>query len=113
MPPSRASNVQPDQGSAESLETARAEIREAVMTAFCAALRDTRLPPLTLIELAAAAVGSVYREVADAHCGDQPCPCGWHPRLLEDLEALQAALALSATPALQPDLASMVVLGRA
>ena len=105
--------MQPDQGSAESLETARAEIREAVMTAFCAALRDTLLPPLTLIELAAAAVGSVYREVADAHCGDQPCPCGWHPRLLEDLEALQAALALSATPALQPDLAHMAVLGRA
>ena len=105
--------MQPDQGSAESLETARADIREAVMTAFCAALHDTRLPPLALLELAAAAVGSVYREVADAHCGDQPCPCGWHPRLLEDLEALQAAMALSAVPALQPDLASMVVLGRA
>lgn len=83
------------------------------MTAFCAALRDTRLPPLALVELAAAAVGSVYREVADAHCGDQPCPCGWHPRLQADLEALQAALALSATPALQPDLAHMMVLGRA
>ncbi len=83
------------------------------MTAFCAALRDTRLPPLTLIELAAAAVGSVYREVADAHCGDQPCPCGWHPRLREDLEALQAALALSAAPVPQGDLARMPVLGRA
>ena len=105
--------MQPDQGSAESLETARAEIRDAVMTAFCAALRDTRLPPLSLIELAAAAVGSVYREVADAHCGDQPCPCGWHPRLQADLEALQAALALSAPLAAQPDLAGMAVLGRA
>lgn len=105
--------MQPDLGSAESLETARAEIREAVMTAFCAALRDARLPPLALIELAAAVVGSVYREVADAHCGDQPCPCGWHPRFPEDLEALQTALALSATPTLQPELASMVVLGRA
>ncbi|WP_199089989.1 hypothetical protein [Bosea sp. ASV33] len=105
--------MQPDQGSAESLETARADIREAVMTAFCAALRDTRLPPLALIELAAAAVGSVYREVADAHCGDRPCPCGWHPRLREDLEALQAAVALSATPVPQGDLARMPVLGRA
>ncbi|KRE03373.1 hypothetical protein ASE61_12935 [Bosea sp. Root670] len=105
--------MQPDQGRAESLETARAEIREALMTAFCAALRDTRLPPLTLLELAATAVGSVYREVADAHCGDQPCPCGWHPRLQADLEALQAALALNAMPAVQPDLARMVVLGRA
>lgn len=105
--------MQPDQGSAESLETARADIREAVMTAFCAALRDTRLPPLTLVELAAAAVGSVYREVADAHCGDQPCPCGWHPRLQEDLEALQAALALNAAPVPQGDLARMPVLGRA
>uniref|UniRef100_A0A9E8CSA0 Uncharacterized protein n=1 Tax=Bosea sp. NBC_00436 TaxID=2969620 RepID=A0A9E8CSA0_9HYPH len=105
--------MQPDQGSAEALETARADIREAVMTAFCAALRDTRLPPLALIELAAAAVGSVYREVADAHCGDQPCPCGWHPRLQADLEALQAALALSAAPTFQIDLARMPVLGRA
>lgn len=105
--------MQPDQESVETLETARVEIREAVMTAFCAALRDTRLPPLALIELAAAAVGSVYREVADAHCGDQPCPCGWHPRLPTDLEALQAALALSATPVPQGDLARMAVLGRA
>lgn len=95
------------------METARAEIRQAVLTAFCAALHDTRLPPLTLIELAAQAVGSVYREVADAHCGDQPCPCGWCPCLAADLEALQAALALSAAPASQPDLAGMAVLGRA
>jgi hypothetical protein len=95
------------------LETARPEIRQAVLTAFCAALHDTRLPPLALIELAAQAVGSVYREVADAHCGDQPCPCGWRPRLQADLEALQAALALSAVPGSQPDLASMTVLGRA
>lgn len=95
------------------METARAEIRQAVLTAFCAALHDTRLPPLTLMELAAQAVGSVYREVADAHCGDQPCPCGWRPRLQADLEALQAALALSAVPGSQPDLASMAVLGRA
>lgn len=103
----------PEPESAESLETARADIRQAVMTAFCAALHDTRLPPLTLLEWAAEAVGSVYREVADAHCGDQSCPCGWLPRLPTDLEALQAALALSAAPAPQPDLARMVVLGRA
>ena len=95
------------------METARADIRQAVLTAFCAALHDTRLPPLTLIELAAQAVGSVYREVADAHSGDQPCPCGWRPRLQADLEALQAALALSAVPAPQLDLAGMAVLGRA
>lgn len=95
------------------MEAARAGIRQAVLTAFCAALQDTRLPPLTLIELAAQAVGSVYREVADAHCGDQPCPCGWRPRLAADLAALQAALALSAGSAQQPDLARMAVLGRA
>lgn len=105
--------MQPDQGSAESLEAARVDIREALMTAFCAALRDTRLPPLTLLELAATAVGSVYREVADAHCGDQPCPCGWHPRLQADLEALQAALALSVSPIPHGDLVHMPVLGRA
>ena len=103
----------PDQESSESLETARAEIRRAVLTAFCAALRNTRLPPLALLELAAGVVGSVSGEVTDAHRGDQSCPCGWHPRLQADLEALQAALALNATPATQADLARMAVLGRA
>ncbi len=103
----------PDQGSAESLETARAEIRHAVLTAFCVALRDTRLPPLTLLELAAGAVGSIYGEVADAHRGDRPCPCGWRPHFAADLEALQAALALSTAPVPAGDLARMPVLGRA
>lgn len=103
----------PDQESAESLETARAEIRHAVLTAFCAALRDTRLPPLTLLELGAGAVGSIYGEVADAHRGDRPCPRGWRPHLAADLEALQAALALSTAPVPAGDLARMPVLGRA
>ncbi|MGY6247404.1 hypothetical protein ACXIUS_07590 [Bosea thiooxidans] len=84
------------------MEAARTDIRQAVLTAFCAALHDTRLPPIALIALAAQAVGSIYREVADAHCGDPSCPCGWRPRFTSDLEALQAALALSAAPGSQP-----------
>jgi hypothetical protein len=42
------------------------------------------------------AVGSLYLEVAAAHRGDNPCPCGWEPHGAADLEALQTSLALAA-----------------
>jgi hypothetical protein len=41
------------------------------------------------MSLAAMAVGSLYLEVAAAHRGDNPCPCGWEPHGAADLEALQ------------------------
>jgi hypothetical protein len=58
------------------------------------------------------AVGSLYLEVAAAHRGDNPCPCGWKPRSAADVEALQASLALSAE---QPraDFGAMEVSGTA
>lgn len=96
-----------------SLEEARAEIRHAVMNAFCGALHGSRLSPMAVLELAAEGVGSVYREVADAHLGDHPCPCGWHPSLQEDLAALKASLALAAAPPPGIDLARVEVAGRA
>lgn len=83
------------------------------MTAFCTVLHGTQLSPMAVIELAAEAVGSVYREVADAHLGDQPCPCGWHPSPEADLAMLQAALALTAAPAPGIDLARIAIAGRA
>jgi len=38
----------------------------------------------------------IERQVAAAHLGDNPCPCGWQPRSASDVEALQTSLALSA-----------------
>jgi hypothetical protein len=102
-----------DPRSSEAWDTARADIRDAVMVAFCKALHGTQLSPLAVIELVAEAVGSVYREVADAHQGDQPCTCGWQPSLLADIAALQAALAVTAAPTQGLDLLRVEVQGRA
>jgi hypothetical protein len=73
-----------------------ARIRQVVLSALCDALERTRLPPMTVMGLLAQAVGSVYRELADAHVGDDACTCGWQPAPAEDIEALQAALAVNA-----------------
>jgi hypothetical protein len=65
-----------------------------IMIAFSAnVLRITRLPPMTVMSLAASALGAVYKEVADQHRSDGGCTCGWKPNLRADVEALQAALA--------------------
>jgi hypothetical protein len=95
------------------LDNPRAALRQAVMSAFCGVLHGTRLSPMAVLELATEAIGSVYREVADAHLGDHPCPCGWKPSLAEDLAALQASLALSVAPPPGIDLARAEVAGRA
>lgn len=105
--------MRPEPDMTASLDEARAELRQAVMGAFCGVLHGTRLSPMTVLELAAEAVGSVYREVADAHLGDYPCPCGWHPSPAADLAALQASLALSVAPPPGIDLARAEVAGRA
>ncbi|PTM39751.1 hypothetical protein [Bosea sp. 124] len=102
---------EPDAGM--PFDAARLEIRQALMSAFCGVLHATRLPPIAVLELAAEAVGSIYREVADAHLGDRPCPCGWHPSLPADLATLQAALTLIAAPPPGIDLARAEVAGRA
>lgn len=64
--------------------------------AFCGVMQSSRLPPMAAMSLAATAVGLLYVEVAAAHRGDDPCPCGWEPRSAADLEALQTSLALAA-----------------
>lgn len=105
--------MQPDPVGEAPRQDARAELRQLVMSAFCGVLHDTRLSPLAVLELAAEAVGSVYREVADAHLGEASCPCGWQPNLPADVAALQAALALVAAPPPGIDLARVAVVGRA
>jgi hypothetical protein len=101
--------MQPDTDS----ESAGAEMHRSIMTAFCDVLRTTRLPPMAVMSLAASALGTVYKEVADQHRSDGACPCGWKPNLPGDVEALQAALAAT-TKAIPPaDLRVMQAVGRA
>lgn len=105
--------MRPEPDRQVSLDQARAEIRQALMNAFCGVLHGLRLSPMAVLELAAEAVGSVYREVADAHLGDHPCPCGWIPSPAQDLAVMQASLALMVTPPAGIDLARAEVAGRA
>ena len=74
------------------------QMKRCVRMAFCGIMQSTHLPPMAALSLAASAVGLLYTEVAAAHCGDSPCPCGWEPHNAADLEALQTSLALAAKP---------------
>ena len=76
--------------------TALDQMKRSVRMAFCGIMQSTRLPPMAALSLAATAVGLLYLEVADAHCGDHACPCGWEARGAADLEALHISLALAA-----------------
>ncbi|WP_291975905.1 MULTISPECIES: hypothetical protein [unclassified Chelatococcus] len=89
------------------------ELRQAVMAAFCNVLHGSRLPPMTVLSMAAEALGSVYREIHDAHRGDNACPCGWQPDPQADIAMLQKALVMTAQRSSDPDLRQMQIAGRA
>lgn len=94
-------------------EAARAELHRSIMAAFSKMLHANRLPPMTVMTLAAAAIGSIYKEVADAHRCHDACACGWQPDPSADVRALQTALAAT-TQAFPPsDLRIVQVAGRA
>jgi hypothetical protein len=95
-------------------QAARVALYRAAMTTFCDVLQASTLPPMTVMALAAEAVGAVYRDVAAAHGPEGECCCGWRPRNESDIKALQAALAATARPA-RPvfDLTSLEAMGRA
>ena len=88
------------------------QLKRSVRVAFCGVMQSTRLPPMAALSLAAMAVGSLYLEVAAAHQGDNPCPCGWKPLSAADVEALQASLAL-ATERPRADFRALQVAGNA
>ena len=94
-------------------EFAGAEMHRSIMTTFCNILRTTQMPPMTVMSLAASALGAVYKEVADQHRCDGGCPCGWNPNLRVDVEALQAALAATTQAVPSADLRVMQAAGRA
>ncbi|RDE10663.1 hypothetical protein DVH29_00190 [Pelagibacterium lacus] len=76
-------------------------MRRLILGAFCDMLHKRNLPPMMVLEHAAAALGAVYREVADAHIGPGACPCGWQPDALGDVARLQTALADAALSDMQ------------
>lgn len=94
-------------------DRARSDLHRSIMMAFCKVLRESRLPPMTVISLAAASVGSIYKEVADEHRCSDACPCGWQPNTRADVEALLAALAATTQSASVADLRTIRVAGRA
>lgn len=97
----------------EDAEVLRAELRQALMTAFCNALHHSQLSPLAVMRLTAEAVGSIYQEVAEAHRGESCCPCGWRPSVEADIAVLQSALERAAQPVPVTDLRLVRAAGRA
>ena len=89
------------------------QMKRSVRMAFCGVMQSTRLPPMAALSLAATAVGLLYTEVAAAHRGDSSCPCGWKPRSVADLEALQTSLALATKPHRAADFREVQVEGHA
>jgi len=73
-----------------------AAIRAALMASYAGTLASTRMSPLEALECLAAAIGSIYREVADSHLDPQGCGCGWQPNEMLDILALEQAIAANA-----------------
>ncbi len=99
------------------IDEAQARFRAAIMGAFGETLRRTDMTPLAALRLAALAMGSVYREVADAHsagpAGSGDCPCGWRPHPASDVELLCSALMSECRRRQRPSLRTMPVAGTA
>ncbi len=72
------------------------QLRLAMRIAFSLVMQKNKISPLTGLNMAAMAVGSLYVEVSAAHCGAGHCSCGWEPRGNADIEAMTSSLALSA-----------------
>ncbi|UJW85392.1 hypothetical protein [Devosia sp. SL43] len=71
-------------------------IRAALLASYSGTLASTRMSPIEALECMAAALGSIYREVADAHLDPHGCRCGWVPSEMLDIVALEQAIAANA-----------------
>lgn len=94
-------------------DEAQARFKAALMNAFGETLRAADMPPMAVLRLAALAMGSVYREIADAHTCAPGCPCGWKPQQSLDVELLCSALMSECRRRSRPDLQTMPVAGTA
>lgn len=91
-----------------------AAVRAAIMASYSGTLASTRMSPLEALECLAAALGSIYREVADARLDPEDCGCGWRPEELLDIVALKQAIAANAASDAQSpffDLRSIMPVG--
>ncbi len=105
--------VRYDRDIEDRASSARMQMHDAIMTAFCNIMQSTRLPPMMVLNYAAMAVGAVYRQAADDHGGPNPCPCGWEPSAAAEIANLQSVLARMALPQQIPDLDAIEAVGRA
>jgi hypothetical protein len=71
-------------------------IRAALLASYAGTLASTRMSPIEALECMAAALGSIYREVADSHLDPHGCQCGWAPSEMIDIVALEQAIAANA-----------------
>lgn len=94
-------------------EEAEASLDEALQRAFWQSLHRGALPPMQALQVAARALGALYRQMADGHEGPGGCACGWVPDPDGDLIVLEANLAAALLQPPSADLARMEPLGRA
>lgn len=92
---------------------AEAHIRAAMMNEICEVMHRAGLPPLAALRLVARSIGTIYREMAEAHSGIDPCPCGWRPNPKTDMEILSSALLAACERRRAVDLRLMPIAGRA
>lgn len=92
---------------------AEAHIRTTVMNEICEVMHRAGLPPMAVMRLVARSIGTIYREMADAHSGVDPCPCGWRPNTKTDMEVLSSALLAACERRRTADLRLMPIAGRA
>lgn len=92
---------------------AEAHIRATVMNEICEVMHRSGLPPMAVLRLVARSIGTIYREMAEAHSGVTPCPCGWRPDPKTDMDILSTALVAACTHRSMTDLRRMPIAGRA
>jgi len=94
-------------------DEAEAHIHATVMNELCEVMHRSGLPPMAVLRLAARSIGAIYREMADAHSGIEPCPCGWRPYPATDIELLGMALMTACERRRTNDLRLMRIAGTA
>ena len=103
--------MQHDRNALAPEKQASAHMAQSIRHAFCTTVNASGLPPMAVLELAAMALGAIYKEAAAAHRGANGCPCGWHPDAATDLAALRHALGIAASVETGLDLRSLQALG--
>jgi len=94
-------------------DEAEAHIRATMMKELCEVMGASGLPPIAVLRLAARAIGTIYREMADAHTGIGACQCGWRPQDAHDADLLTTALMAACRARAHEDLRVMQVAGSA